>query len=213
MLRYRTLFLIGLIAASSPTLAGVALNPHVTMPGYGECDIRPDLEEIDCRDLEADPIFGVAFVWILASWYQGDLSGMSEVSFGVNHTLSYTHFFACNDATVDSESGWPASGTGARFTFDPCYVPLGCTAKVGLFIVNDGSSGEIEIVGDPRIGMASFTNCDGHTRELLPDWELGYADLQFGTDAVCGHLADGYCSVTTDVPVKFSTWSELRSLF
>jgi len=201
--------LIPATAQSQDTLAN--MNLHITGPSYAGCEDAAfdGIDAGDCSGLASDAIDGTAFVWIVAS-REGGFSGggVGGAQFGIEHTgVDATGWTLCTGGSEIPEGSWPASGSGNAVTWGGgCYDPAGSAAKVGFLGVNNGATGTIAIIADPRIAEALWASCDQTTFDICGD-NLGGAQLDAGTTPVCGDACEG------GTPTEGVTWSQVKSLF
>jgi hypothetical protein len=81
-------------------------------------------------------------------------------------------------------------------------------AKVGYFVVADGATGSMQIVGDPRQDPpeAHFADCvpDPEVFTILPE-NLGGAELADGTIPTCPE--------PPPTPIQTSSWGLVKELY
>ena len=100
---------------------------------------------------------------------------------------------------------WPDTGTGNAVTYTGgCYNPAGSAARVGYLSIGNGNSGFVNLVNDPRIDNALYTDCDA-TEVTICLGNLGDADLSAGTSPTCGDA----CAT----PTVETSWGQIKALF
>jgi hypothetical protein len=189
------------------------LNLLITSPDYSGCD-DPAYDWIDagtCADLASAPHAGEAFVWVVASrdgGFPGD--GIGAVQFGIEYTTAVTEWVLCTGGLDIPQDGWPESGRGyAAAWFEGCYRSPGENAKVGYFRVEDGASGSMAIIPDPRVNYVLWALCDAEYLRVC-DSNVGSADLSLGTVPACvdpGPAAAHDCDATDDSCAVTVTWA------
>jgi hypothetical protein len=195
----------------------VALNLHLTEADYAlGCDAFDDAAVGVCENLESDPMPGeAAFLWIVLSYAGGFPDGVGGVEFGIEFEDIGTGGWAlCTGGLEIPSDEWPASVSGNAITWeDGCYAPVGEVAKVGYFIVTDGATGSMQVIGDPRLvpPEALFADCsvldDGNYPEvftILPE-NLGGAELADGTIPACPE--------PPPTPIQTSSWGRVKELY
>ena len=184
------------------------INVVVTPASYGGCADGAVFEAGTCADLVSSPVGGFAFVWIVLSNEGGFPNGVGGARFGVEYDLvgAVIPWALCTGGSEISEDGWPASGTGNAVTWSGgCYDPPSQVAVIGYLTADDGASGFCNVIGDPRVGFAQYSDCLPTEFELCPE-NLGGCDLAVGCTPVCGD----HCEVT---PVEEMSWGKIKSLY
>ncbi len=190
------------------------VNVAVTLPSYAGC-ADPDLvalDELDCVDVPIGASVGPGFVWVVINHLDGFENGIGGAQFGLSHDLGFVPWTLCTGGSEIPMDGWPASGTGNAVVWtDGCYEPPSETARVGFLSVAETSSGEIFVVGDPRIGDTIFADCNADLFSICHSSSGGgsLTDLYLACEP-CGK--SGYpCYDGT--PAEATTWGRLRSVF
>jgi len=187
------------------------MNLTVTPPSYSGCG-DPAFDELDersCPDLGAEPLAGPAFVWVMLSERDSFPGGIGGIQFGIEHEgVDVSGWTLCTGGTDIAGLGWPGSGSGNAATWvGGCHDVEGTSTRVGYFTVTSGDAGTIQLTEDPRIGAATWAECD--TRSFtVPAVNLGGGDLSVGVTPVC--ISQPAPDVTPDCTIASTpSWKSL----
>jgi hypothetical protein len=189
------------ISSAQPEDDLFSINVTSTNPSYTGCD-DPLFDSIDegvCADLASDRIAGPAFIWIVASRAGGYPDGIGGIQYGIEHDMAIDGWNLCTGGAEIPQDGWPDSGTGTAATWAAgCYASPGENAKVGFASVSDGSLGNLQVTGDPRIGgQALWADCSAVEYEICP--------------AALGSIDDLRCECFS--PTRTTSWGAIKSLY
>ncbi len=194
------------IVAFAQTDANANLNVYLTNPDYAGCaaGVFAQIEASVCEDLVTAPISGPAFLWVVLSDGDAYPDGLGGCQFGVEHTVQMDGWNLCTGGSEIAEEGWPQTGTGNAVTWGGgCYDPTGENAVLGYFSLTTGDSGELTLTGDPRIGVAMWSNCVPTSQDMYSSL-LGGGDLAIGFDPNCEEQ---------EVPTLRSTWGQIKAKY
>jgi hypothetical protein len=220
-----TSIVVGNVRSGEP-VGPYALNIWFRQPQYSGCmgDFH-DLSQFDCGSVDSrasDYGFAGNFAWVLLSGVppegtSGDVAGIGGLQFGIDFlaTVELGPWALCTGGAQipqDDEFGtWPAAGTGIAMTYEGgCQYPDNPEGfmKVGYFsAVTRESAGEVWFVEDPRIGDIIAADCEINIYGFCEE-QLGRGETAFTGNP--GYVA---CGALCAVPVRESTWGQLKSAF
>lgn len=228
-----TLTLIQTVGSSSDTchftatvLGGVMPRPlimlHLTArTTKSACLVRPACAEIKTNGGLYPNVY---FAYLLAS-----VSGTSFSIGGVQCGISYNSaagagvdvFSWATCATSDLPTGgWPASGGGNRFLWDPvnhCQTSepggagTGVVATAGYFYMAAYTPDLLRVTPRPSDNRASILDCTGGELTVAenPPQPSPFGTINFTT----GGTAPGYAPCGAAVPVRITTWGGIKALY
>ncbi|NNF06089.1 MAG: hypothetical protein HKN21_04960 [Candidatus Eisenbacteria bacterium] len=137
-------------------------------------------------------------------------TGTSGASFGIEYgNMIMGAWQGCADK-VFPENAWPASGSGATFSFDECQntVDEGAEdafAVLGYFLVWANEDDVFFVTQrnyQPKPDFEIF-ECSGN--EIAPNYPRNAGNIGFGSSG-------GYAPCIEDVPVESTTWGTIKRL-
>jgi hypothetical protein len=192
------------ISSAQPQDDLSSINVTSTNPSYSGC-ADPFFEVIDagnCLDLGGARIAGPAFIWVVASRTGGYPDGIGGIQYGIEHDLAIQGWTLCTGGAEIPQDGWPDSGTGTAATWEGgCYSSPGENAMVGFASVADGSLGNLQITGDPRLPepQALWADCSAVEYEICP--------------AALGSMDVARCESCVGLPTQTTSWGAIKSLY
>jgi hypothetical protein len=217
-------------AQTSDEPSDVTLILHGNATSYSGCDAL-NLADVTCGTIDATggamaggAMLAFLIVGGIPDFVPGggsgdDSGGIGAVQFGIEYdpTIQIINAALCTGgAEIGQNDGlgvWPASGTGNAVTWSG-----GCIKstdnddnmlKVMAFTVaSPTGAGTLRVTGDPRApidGAALFTDCAAVPARVCPQ--------SWGSLTMSGDPGFNPCGLTCAVPVKGTSWTEVKSLF
>jgi len=206
------LLMTTLLALAAPAAvmadSDVTINLYVTAPGYAGDPQFVAIDEGRCADLTSDPIEGPAYVWAVISREGGfsDHGGLAAVQFGITWDDVAMEGWAVTqgNGVLAQHGEFPASGGGTGVSWPigaECYQPEE-SARIGFFVVADGSHGTLQLTPFLDDRAAGWLDCQLIEREI-PVENLGGIDLAIGSEPVCA----------TATPTDEVSWAAVKALY
>jgi len=144
-----------------------------------------------------------------------DSLGIAGAQFGVDYTgatgqgCDVSGWTSCADLQFPMD-GWPAAGTGNLLTWEPSlncqgdmtnYTPI----LVGVFQITSYGSDTFSITPRPNDGKAKVADCNAAEDDLTAKTPSRLGVASFG--------GTGYNPCSAIVPVKATTWGNLKRMF
>jgi len=203
-----------------------SLDLHFSSGSYSGCGGGVVTPAFGCSDIEtgndaiAPPILLSVLLGGVVPHAAGSFGGIGGVQFGVDYpaTVWLGRWTLCTGGAEIPDTSWPGAGSGNAITW-----PEGCMpsvpnpaglVRVGFFTVDAGSTGIIELTGDPRMdGGAWFYDCEAEGY-FVCDALLGSANATIGGSPAalgCG----GMCEIVNvpDGQTVSTSWGRIKSLY
>ncbi len=200
-----------------------SINLYMTKPSYVGSQLLQNSDFPICeslRDLPEGSDDGI-FVWVFFCREGGLPYNGCEAIGGVQFGIEYSPTVIVKEWTLatgglDIGEGdqwglpdWPESGSSYAATWlGGAYVPPGDCAKVGYFMIDFGSTGEMQITRHPVDEQALWAcGCLGEEIQCykICKARLGRLDLETGVELVCGNQCP--------TPIVERSWGRIKAQY
>jgi hypothetical protein len=220
------LLLAGSTYARDDAPVTYSLDLHFSSGSYSGCGSGSVAPAFGCADIAtgneaiAPPLLLSVLLGGVVPHAPGSFGGIGGVQFGIDYPPSVLlgQWTLCTGGAEVPEAAWPAARTGNAITWPQGCLPSVANpaglVRVGFFTIDAGSTGVVDLIGDPRMDDAAwFYDCEAEGY-FLCDALLGSANATIGGSPAaiaCG----GSCGVV-NVPngqTVATSWGRIKSLY